>query len=755
MFRKIMDSFVTTPIFAALLSLAALCGLAIAQTPEVIFTDLHNFDVSLGDPTNLIYTGLIPQGRGGNLFGVSKDGENSFSGTVFKLTPSGSLTVLSTLDSTSGYFPQFGLTLGADGSFYGAGHQGGSSDKGTIFRITPAGSLKVLHNFTMKGDGSSPVYPPVLGDDGNLYGISSGPFNVLSSPSILFRITPEGIFTVLHRFVPDIEGSGCDGLTLADDGNFYGGCGYGGANGKGTLYRVSPGGVVTVLHSLTPGDGTQPQSTPIVKANDGNFYGVTTGGVSGKSGGIYRLTPSGEYRVLHDFSETENFPYGGLTLGPDGALYGTAIGSLGGLIFKITTRGDYSVLYNFDGTHDGKPFSNLTLRTDGLLYGDTWGGGTYNNGIFYSLNVGFGPLVSLVTPSGKVGSKIGILGQGFSAASVVKFNGVAATTVSLRGKTFLLATVPKGASNGYVTVTTGGTALKSLLKFVVHNSWSTGAAMPTAVWGPMVAALEDKIYVVGGTNANGKEIADVQIYDPLADTWSSGTPLPTPNTAGVAAVVNGDLYIIGGYPYTDAVWAYSPATKKWSAKAAMPAARTDMGVAVVNGIIHVIGGNTSAQNRVNAVESYDPATDSWSEEAPLLIGKSEPSVGVFGTSLTKLTIVAPDGYTETGDTGDDEAFDLATNVWTPLKADPTPRNAACSGRLSGGLYIAGGYLGSGAALNSNEVFMLSFDKWKARAPMPQAALFPGSAVYGGKLFCIGGSEFFGTAVLNNVQVYQP
>ncbi len=223
----------------------------------------------------------------------------------------------------------------------------------------------------------------------------------------------------------------------------------------------------------------------------------------------------------------------------------------------------------------------------------------------------------------------------------------------------------------------------------------------------------------------------------------------------VAASLNGILYVIGGYPYTSRVWAYDPRAKTWSARAAMPQARTDMGVAVLNGTIYVIGGNARAQNRINTVESYNPATNTWTEQSPLPIGKSEPAVALVGNLYTGFSIVAADGYTTSGDVGDTEGYNAITNSWTSLTSDPSPRNAACSGRIEEGMYIAGGYLGYGSALSLNESFMYFKNAWHTLAPMPQPALFAGSTVYQGKLYCVGGSQMFATGVLNNLQIYQP
>ena len=104
----------------------------------------------------------------------------------------------------------------------------------------------------------------------------------------------------------------------------------------------------------------------------------------------------------------------------------------------------------------------------------------------YSLDVGLGPFVNLVTASGKEGTKIGILGQGFTAASVVKFGGTQATTVTRQGTTFLNATVPAGALTGLVTVTTGATTLTSNNTFRVTPTFPSFSPTSGPVGTPVV-----------------------------------------------------------------------------------------------------------------------------------------------------------------------------------------------------------------------------------------------------------------------------
>jgi N-acetylneuraminic acid mutarotase len=287
-----------------------------------------------------------------------------------------------------------------------------------------------------------------------------------------------------------------------------------------------------------------------------------------------------------------------------------------------------------------------------------------------------------------------------------------------------------------------------------HNTWTTGAPMPTPQTTSQVGVIGGRIYVVGGLSCYScPPLAITQIYDPATDTWSTGVPLPIATCCGTAAVVKSVLYVIGGsqglITNTNTVWAYSPKTKTWSQKSPMPTARGSAEAAVENNIIYVIGGNGDNGNyRLNTVESYNPATDTWTEEVPLLVGKSEPSIGRVGT-----TIVAADGYTLYGDTGDNEGYDATTNVWTSLTPDPTPRNGACGGAIGAKMYVAGGYKGYWPAISLTESFSPSEDTWKTIASMPQATLFPGSVVYKGRLYCFGG--FVQQGGLNNAQIYQP
>jgi uncharacterized repeat protein (TIGR03803 family) len=193
---------------------------------------------------------------------------------------SGSLTVLHNFpsDSSEGVGLYGALTPAADGTVYGTTSLGGfhsSEGDGTVFKIAPDGTFSVLHYFPYTA--SNNIFGLTPGPDGTLYGVAE--FGG-SGSGALFSVTADGLFTDLHDFgcscgTPD--GSEPVGpLTLASDGNLYGLTGYGGTSNSGTIYRMAPGGVVTPLHSFTTAEGGAPVGG-LIDGADGRFYGMTSG----------------------------------------------------------------------------------------------------------------------------------------------------------------------------------------------------------------------------------------------------------------------------------------------------------------------------------------------------------------------------------------------------------------------------------------------------------------------------------------------
>jgi uncharacterized repeat protein (TIGR03803 family) len=753
-----------------------------AQTP----TTVYGFPGTPG-PVNPNIEALT-QGRDGELYLTAAGGDGkalnctvTYCGAAFKITPAGAVSDLFDFSNNNctvvlcGYDAYGGLTLGTDGNFYGAFYEGGNTGTlGAVFKLTPAGVLTLLHSFTGVSDGSHPYGAPIEGTNGIFYGTTTS----ASNNSTAYSVTSAGVFKTLHTF------TGTDGqnvyapLVQGTDGNFYGDSAAGGKSNDGVIFKMTPSGTVTVLHNFAGTDGSE-DYYPLIQASDGNFYGTSYAGGTDSAGVVFKITPSGTYTVLHNINGTTdgNGPAFGLVQATNGKLYGVTsdieIG-LNGTIFSITTSGTFTTLYSFTGGKDGgDPLSPLVQHTDGLLYGTTNVGGDTNCfsvvnisgepvevagcGELYSLNIGAKPFLNLSTTSGRVGSTVGIFGQEFSSSSVAKFNGVTATKITLAGTTYITATVPAGATDGKITVTTGTTTLTSTKTFIVHNSWSSGKAVPVAVAAAATGFINGKIFVAGGFEVNdAAPVSNNQVYNPATNTWTTAAAMPTPVLGGTSAVVNGLLYVIGGYEGssqtpTNVVQIYNPSTNKWTTGKAMPTARGSIAAAVDGDAIYVVGGNGTTL-RLDTVEKYVPSTNTWTEEAPLLKGKSEPAAGLVGS-----TIVAADGYTTSGDTGDNEGYNVSTNKWSALTADPTPRNASCFGSVSGQLYVAGGINNANPQVvtTTNESFSVTTNKWTTQAAMPTAALWQGSAVGNGQLYCVGGQATRQEAVISNVQIYQP
>ena len=365
---RLRQFFVLTAI-VTLICLATLC--AQAST----FRTVYSFHSPEKHPTG----GLL-LASDGNFYGTTAFGGRYNSGTVIRMTSAGAIKGLATFNGPNGASPQSALIEASDGAFYGTTVVGGTSGKGTIFRVTASGILMSLYSFTGGGDGSNPRSALVIGTDGNFYGTASG--GGASAVGTVFRLTPGGTFTLLHSFQNlSSDGSYPNGLTLGNDGNFYGTTYRGGPSFGGTVFQITPSGALTLLYSFSgTSDGGNPD-TALTLAKDGNFYGTTVGVGFGNFGTVFKISPAGALSTLHSFAGGSDGAYVAAPLiqASDGNFYG--ISSLGGkgadgTIFRMTPGGDLTTLHQFygygvSGNIPG-PFANfgaLVQGSDSNFYG--------------------------------------------------------------------------------------------------------------------------------------------------------------------------------------------------------------------------------------------------------------------------------------------------------------------------------------------------------------------------------------------------
>jgi len=315
-------------------------------------------------------------------------------------------------EDDNGAYPEAGVIRDSQGNLYGTANLAGADGGGTVFELTPhAGgwTFTLLHTFDVNNDGGYPRTGLLLDKSGNLYGTTSigGP----SDAGTLFELSPNGggwTYQVIHDF-DGTDGDSPSGDLVSDGKNtLYGVTGGGGGSkvctfGCGTVFqlkRVGSAWKYKILYAFQGGaDGSGPIGT-LARDRAGNFYGMTAlGGSAQCSGGCgtafkLSLTAKGKWKktTLPALADKKHgwFPYGGLTFGRAGNLYGTT--GLGGnlncnppngcgIVFQLTPQGKEDVIHRFTQSNgDGSfPGASLILAKGGRLYGSTQEGGQNGN----------------------------------------------------------------------------------------------------------------------------------------------------------------------------------------------------------------------------------------------------------------------------------------------------------------------------------------------------------------------------------------
>jgi uncharacterized repeat protein (TIGR03803 family) len=434
--------------------------------------------------------GPVIQATDGNFYGTTFSGGAHSQGNVFRMTPTGKLNSIYSFCSlpncADGQSPESAPVLGSDGNLYGVTNSGGSANSGVVYKMTLGGKITTLYSFCATRPCNDGQYPTgvIQASDGNLYGTTSsgGKFN----SGTIFQISPSGAFKLLYTFC-SLANCADGGIPLfppmqGSDGNLYGGANAGG-NAGGVVYELTQAGTLNVLQNFCYGFSstcyTGAYPTRLVQDDQGNLFGTAANGGSYNSGTVFEITSTDKFIGLHRFTFSGRVAaIWGLTLASDGNLYGVATDNatfasatgnkpnVYGIIFRITPAGDFTTLASFYDAPNGPLFQG----TDGNLYGTTGEGGPGNSGYGYGtvfkLSIGSSPMVETVPVAGKVGTQVLILGNHLTGTSSVTFSGVAAA-FTVESDTYIKATVPKGATTGPVSVVTPSGMLNGNPQFVV------------------------------------------------------------------------------------------------------------------------------------------------------------------------------------------------------------------------------------------------------------------------------------------------
>jgi uncharacterized repeat protein (TIGR03803 family)/T5SS/PEP-CTERM-associated repeat protein len=359
---------------------------ATAQT----LTTLYSFP---GGSNGALPWADLVQGSDGNFYGTTAWGGPNDDGTVFKITPQGTLTTLWRFNGSNGEEPQAALVQGSDGNFYGTTQEGGTNNNGTVFKITSQGTLTTLWRF----NGSNGYFPNGLeqGSDSNFYGTTYGG-GTNGGYGTVFKITPQGTLTTLWQFggCPTCGSGPAAALVQGADGNFYGTTGDGGANNDGTVFKITSQGTLTTLWQFGSSNGEDPLAG-LVQGSDGNFYGTAQFGGMNNDGTVFRIASAGTLTTLWQFNGSNGeYPRADLVQGSDGYFYGTtANGGTStnctggcGTVFRISSSGNLTTLHSFSGSDGASPYAGLVQGSDGYLYGTTYMGGASGSGTVFRIS---------------------------------------------------------------------------------------------------------------------------------------------------------------------------------------------------------------------------------------------------------------------------------------------------------------------------------------------------------------------------------
>jgi uncharacterized repeat protein (TIGR03803 family) len=315
-----------------------------------------------------------------------------------------------------------------DGSFYTTTEQGGANTKacaaagftrgcGTVVQITGK-SEKVIFNFPAPAvggtNGAAPIGGLVQGPDGALYGTTSaGP--TPEDYGTVFKLQLSGgtwtmrtlhVFTGYNTCIAPVDGAVPLGrLVFAPDGFLYGTTSSGGCvvsegpphGNEGTLFRIaSDGSAYQTLYNLdgyhTPTDPAVPYAG-LTADPGGLLYGTSYFGGAADGGTVFSYTPStGTLTLMHSFSGLTpdgGAPYGALTRGTDGLLWGTTFSSTNGgdptyngTVFNISPQTPFALKsFVFPGPPGGsysQPRAGVIQASDGKFYGTTGNGALYS-----------------------------------------------------------------------------------------------------------------------------------------------------------------------------------------------------------------------------------------------------------------------------------------------------------------------------------------------------------------------------------------
>lgn len=318
-------------------------------------------------------------------------------------------------------------------------------------------------------------------------------------------------------------------------------------------------------------------------------------------------------------------------------------------------------------------------------------------------------------------------------------------------------------------------AIFSSSKFPVNgseeNSWTTKEPMLTARGGLGVAVVNDRIYAIGGSNAE-TQLGITEEYNPATDTWTVKSPMPTPRSGFAIAVYKNKIFCIGGTTgdnenfvsgITGVTEVYDPAADSWTTLNSMPTPRADLCASIVNGTIFCMGGKKywgvdASYQELNVTEAFNPDSNSWSK-------KSSMSIPVFGSASAVLNrqiyVVGGSRHFQEGwelDTvGSTQVYSPENDTWSISASIPIAESYGAAASTIGiaspnRLYFVGGSNETDYS-ETTYIYDSTHNVWNSGASIPTPRVYLALAVLDDTLYAIGG--FDGENWLDVTEQYYP
>ncbi len=331
-------------------------------------------------------------------FGMTPFGGEFESGTIYKTDSAGNNQSIqyNFLEIEGATLFCAELIQATDGKLYGLTASGGINGNGVLFQYDPASDIyRKKFEFNSAVSGESPYGGLMQASNGKLYGMTYA--GGVNNKGVIFEYDPVGeIYTKLLDFDGVLYGAYPKGtLMQASDGLIYGMTSFGGTSNFGILFQLDPSTNILTkkidFNGATNGSGSMGK---LMQANDGKLYGLTCYGGVNNSGTIfqYDITSSVLIKKI-DFGTTAtgSNPFASLIQAANGMLYGTS--EYGGTYNKGTIfqfdpiTNAFTKKYDFIGGVNGyRPNGTLIQDADGTLYGLTLKGGTSDYGVLFQFD---------------------------------------------------------------------------------------------------------------------------------------------------------------------------------------------------------------------------------------------------------------------------------------------------------------------------------------------------------------------------------